>query len=259
MKIRKLVSLGLAAAMTLSLSAAVFAEDPAPSNTTEFTGTYSAPVISVEVTPSAQVMLNPLGLDVDLSGSEADGEAVKGQQIVSNPAFITNKSKMKLSVSASVATTVEGAEGTTPLKLLASQEALEGTATVPAKTDKSAFVFFQIKPSTLTELTDTTANNKAMVDWAYDYTEESANGVVTPKTAGCIILSSGKTVKGDNLVTLEPADADGTVQAGGIAQMRLSGKMVKVPAAGKEWADTDKINASVTFTFMPDTTPVAGG
>lgn len=254
MKTRKLISLGLAAAMCLSLSAAVFAEDP-PANQTVFTATYSKPDIDVTVTPTAKVVLNPLGLDVDLSGTEADGEAVKGQQIVSNPAFITNNSKMNLSVSASVATVVEGPEAAA-LKLLASQEALEGTQTVPAKTDKSAFVFFEMKQSTLTDTSDASANNVAAVGWNYDYTETSANGVVTPAD-GCLILNATKAVTGNDLVTLKSVDGNGDPQAGSIAEMRLSGKMVKVPSKG-EWAVEDKITATVTFTFMPATEEAGG-
>lgn len=256
MKIRKVISLGLASVMSLSLSAAIFAADP-PNMETVFTSTYSKPDIKVTVPQTGTVALNPLGLDIDFGDGTDPSLIIKGQQIVTTPTVVVNNSGMDLSVGASISTKIEG---TTPLKLTATQEALVGngkadTASdyVGPKTDKSAFVFFQMNPTTLTDASVIEDINKDAVKWSYDYTEAAnAEGTIVPK-AGCLVLNATKVVKGENLVTLKAADvANSALKSGSIAQMRLCGKMVKSPArAENAWAEDDKLIATVTFTFSP--------
>lgn len=260
MKIRKLVSLGLAVIMLLSVSAQIFAAEETPANTTVFTSTYSEPDIDVTVPKTGAVALNPLGLDVDLSGDGDATQTIKGQQIVTTPSIIVNNSSMNLSVSASVATTIDG--GASKITLTANQETLVGKGTDPdaagyvaASTKKAAFVFFQMAATTLTDPTDTEGINKAAAKWAYDYTEETkkdseGNDTIVPKE-GCVVLKGGSTVTGDNLVTLKAAK-DGEPVSGSIAQMRLAGKLVKAPKKAEDaWKADDKIVATVTFTFSP--------
>lgn len=265
MKTKKLVSLGLAAVMSLSLTAPAFAADPTATNMeTEFTATYSLPDINVVVPQTGTVALNPLGLDVELDPDDTTGaQTIKGLQIVTTPTTIVNNSKMKLDVNATITTTLDGA-----LKLTASEQALVGTPDKEAtaadyiapKIDTSAFVFFEMKASAKSGSSIDDADiNKEAASWAYDYTEtigtdSEGNTTVTPKD-GCLILatSSGKSVSSSKaLVTL--AAGDGTEsKAGGVAQMRICGKMVQSPKTA--WAETDKLTAQVAFTFTPNTTP----
>lgn len=273
MKTRKLVSLGLATVMSLSLSAPIFAADPAPADPqTVFTSTYTAPDIKVTVPQTGSVMLNPLGLDVDLSEAKDGSDAtqiIKGQQIVTMPAFIVNNSSMNLSVGAKISTKVEG---TVKAKLVANEETLLGNGKaetdsdyVGAKTDKSAFMFFQMMaPTTALDTGDAEALNKAAAKWTYDYTEEhktvdGADAIVGKE--GCVVLQAGtdgsaKEVTGEDLVTLKAAK-DGEVATGGVALMRIAGKMVKAPkvtsSADNSWKADDKITSTVVFTFAPAT------
>ncbi len=254
MKTRKLASLGLAAVMSLSLAAPVFA---AGNNETVFTSTYTEPDIQVTVPQTGTVALNPLGLDIDLVGDGSDTtQIIKGQQIVTTPVVMVNNSSMDLSVSASVATTIAGTKALTLTKdeqtLLGKGDDPEAGDYVAPKTNKSAFVFFQMASTTLTDSTDQEAINKDAAKWAYDYTEKAnAEGTIVPETKGVIVLNGTKTVEGEDLVTLKAA-RDGEVVSGGIARMRLCGKMVASPKnADDAWKADDKITATVTFSFAP--------
>lgn len=251
MKIRKIVSLGLAALMSLSLAAPAFAAD-GTNTKTDFTATYSEPEIDVVVPQTGAVALNPLGLDIELDADDAT-QTIKGLQIVTTPTVIANHSKMKLDVNATVTTELTGS-----LKLTASEEALVGNATkeIAAKTDTSAFVIFQMKVSALKGEKDKEAAdiNKEAAAWAYDYTETVNDGVATPAD-GCLILNGSKAVTSSKaLVTLAAGDAENqTSKDGGVAQMRITGKMVQSPKT--PWAEADGLKASVVFTFTPNTTP----
>ena len=274
MKTRKLVSLGLAAVMSLSLSVPAFADAEAtPTNMeTNFTATYAEPVIDVTVPQNGTVALNPLGLDVEMDPADAT-QTIKGLQIVTTPTVIVNKSKMELDVNAKVVTKTTG-----KLTLAESEQAVVGNGDVgdadyvaPA-TGKSAFVFFQMKASAKTDPSVVTDLNKEAAAWTYDYTETitttpasgdtPATTTVTPDTDGCLILkgdTKGVTVTSEEpLVTLKASTDGTTVAAGGIAQMRIAGKMVQNPQGTKgddPWTTTDGLNAVVTFTFTPHVGP----
>lgn len=249
MKTRKIVSLGLAALMSLSLAAPAFAAE-GTNTKTDFTATYSEPDIDVVVPQTGAVALNPLGLDVEVD----ETSTIKGLQIVTTPTVIANHSKMKLDVNATVTTELKGS-----LKLTTSEQALVGNAEkeVAAKTDTSAFVIFQMKTSTIKGADDEDPEkiNAEAATWAYDYTETiDAEGVVTPKD-GCLILNGSKPATSSKaLVTLAAGDPDaGESKDGGVAQMRITGKMVQSPKTA--WASADGLTASVVFTFTPNTTP----
>jgi len=257
MKTKKLVSLGLAAVMSLSLAVPAFAEDT--NMQTVFEATYSKPDISVVVPQTGTVALNPLGLDVELSDTDAT-QTIKGLQIVTTPTTIVNQSKMKLDVNATVTTTVGGA-----LKLTTSEQALVGTSDkqpeeegyVAPKTDTSVFAFFQMKASAEANADDEAKINKEAAAWTYDYTETittNAEGTttVTPETDGCLILGTKPVSSSAPLVTLEAGDGSAS-KVGGVAQMRICGKMVQSPKSA--WADTDTLQATVVFTFTPSTAP----
>lgn len=244
MKTRKLVSLGLAAVMSLSLAAPSFAAG----SQTVFESTYKAPDIKVTVPQKVSVALNPLGLDVALTPDEPD-QIIKGQQIVTTPAVIVNNSTMDLNVGASIVTTIAG--GDVKVKL-------SGTEPTGSSA-KQAFVFFQMKATTLTDGTDKDIINVEAAKWAYDYSESTK--------AKCVILkmddtdpTKSKEVTGENLVTLKAAN-EGEPVEGSIALMRLSGKLVKSPKPTKDadgnitadnsWKADDTVTATVTFTFDP--------
>ena len=123
MKFKKFASLALAGVMTASLAVPAFASE------TEITGTYTAPDIAVEVTPSAAAFINPLGLDIEV----ATGVTVSGRQIISAPMTIKNQSAMDLQVDASMTATIN--EG--------SDMRFVGTTTGGAGSTKTAFAYLQ--------------------------------------------------------------------------------------------------------------------
>lgn len=102
MKSKKLLSLALALIMSLSLAVpALAAGDP---NTTVISGSFEDVVIDVEVPATGTAFINPYGLDLKVpdGAGGSDKVTIKGQQIVSAPMALKNKTAMDLNVSATV-------------------------------------------------------------------------------------------------------------------------------------------------------------
>lgn len=71
MKLKKILSMGMAVAMTAALAVPAFAADAdAPQNVTEITGTYTETVIDVVVPATASAVINPYGLGTTVTKSD---------------------------------------------------------------------------------------------------------------------------------------------------------------------------------------------
>ena len=239
MKFKKFASLALAGVMTASLAVPAFASE------TEITGTYTAPDIAVEVTPSAAAFINPLGLDIEV----ATGVTVSGRQIISAPMTIKNQSAMDLQVDASMTATIN--EG--------SDMRFVGTTTGGAGSTKTAFAYLQATQAKdligADAAVDATAIGTAYAAW--DATAYSASTD--------LLVNSAMATSKANLVVVRAADMSGAgntfaaYKPGSVALVRLAGDCVASPTAGS-WTETkteagkttgDGFTINVAYTFKP--------
>lgn len=257
MKSKKLLSMGLSLVMSLSLAVPAFAAANT-SNKTEISGAYKEVTIAVDVPATGKAFINPYGLDLEVPQDAADsansGKAtIKGQQIVSAPMAIKNKSAMDLSVSATVTgaiTPIDVPSGeTAPTLMKFATNTTKGVGTnpdaegyVPPATGKSAFVYFQAK-----QAADTTGTAAAVA------TEYAAWGASAYSEATDIIVAA-KAVAKENIMTLRAATLDNTgtftsYKAGSIGLFRLTGDCTS--GSKVNWTDKDQFTVTVAFTFTP--------
>ncbi len=239
MKFKKFASLALAGVMTASLAVPAFASE------TEITGTYTAPDIAVEVTPSAAAFINPLGLDIEV----ATGVTVSGRQIISAPMTIKNQSAMDLQVDASMTATIN--EG--------SDMRFVGTTTGGAGSTKTAFAYLQA-----TQAKDLTGADAA-VDATAIGTAYAAWDATAYSASTDLLVNSAMATSKANLVVVRAADVTGgtftAYKPGSVALVRLAGDCVASPTAGS-WTETkteagkttgDGFTINVAYTFKPAT------
>ena len=237
MKFKKFASLALAGVMTASLAVPAFASE------TEITGTYTAPDIAVEVTPSAAAFINPLGLDIEV----ATGVTVSGRQIISAPMTIKNQSAMDLQVDASMTATIN--EG--------SDMRFVGTTTGGAGSTKTAFAYLQA-----TQAKDLTGADAA-VDATAIGTAYAAWDATAYSASTDLLVNSAMATSKANLVVVRAADVTGGTftgyKPGSVALVRLAGDCVASPTAGS-WTETktegdtttgDGFTINVAYTFKP--------
>lgn len=237
MKFKKFASLALAGVMTASLAVPAFASE------TEITGTYTAPDIAVEVTPSAAAFINPLGLDIEV----ATGVTVSGRQIISAPMTIKNQSAMDLQVDASMTATIN--EG--------SDMRFVGTTTGGAGSTKTAFAYLQA-----TQAKDLTGADAA-VDATAIGTAYAAWDATAYSASTDLLVNSAMATSKANLVVVRAADVTGgtftAYKPGSVALVRLAGDCVASPTAGS-WTETktegdtttgDGFTINVAYTFKP--------
>lgn len=233
MKGKKLLSLALSGVLAASLVAPAFA------GSTSITGAYEDIEIAVLVPTTGTAQINPYGLPVKLTTAN---KSITGEQIVTKPLAIANKSEVDLAVSASVVATANG-----DLKFVEAAPAADDTS-------KSAFVYLQFKKeSTLisTNLeTDGNSFKATIIDEAASKWKQAYNAqkdlVLNGREAG-----SSK----DNMVFLKKATINNntaTIVAGGGAMFRLAGSVVSNPR--EAWTESDGFTATIAFTFKPDTT-----
>lgn len=235
MKGKKLLSLALSGVLAASLAIPAFA------TSTNITGAYEDIEIAVLVPTTGTAQINPYGLPVKLTTAN---KSIVNEQIVTKPLAIANKSEVDLAVSASVVATANG-----DLKFVEA-------APLAGDTSKSAFVYLQMKPErTLLESalnTEKTGFTDTVLDTAAAAWKQAYNAdkdlVLNGREAG-----SSK----ENMVFLKKASTTGgnvTIAQGGGAMFRLSGSVVSNPR--EAWTESDGFNATVAFTFRPDTTKV---
>ncbi len=254
MKSKKLLSLGLSLVMSLSLAVPAFAAANT-SNTTEISGAYKEVTIAVDVPATGKAFINPYGLDLKVPQAEGDSTEVtiKGQQIVSAPMAIKNKSAMDLSVSATVTgkiTPITVPDGqTAPTLMKFATGTTKGSGTNPDAPDyvapatgKSAYVYFQAKQATNTTGT--------VADIATEYAAWGASAYDEDTD----VIVAAKAVAKENVMTLRAADLEdnGTFKAfkaGSIGMFRLTGDCTSGSKAN--WTDKDQFTVTVAFTFTP--------
>lgn len=240
MKTKRLLTLALAGAMSVSMAVPAFA---AVSNTsTKITSKYAAADIAVTVPKTGTAVINPYGIGMSVAKSDGSKVQITGQ-IATAPLLITNESGMKLEVGAAVTGVVK--EGST-LKF-----ATEATADAdPALTTKSAFVQLQWVKAPDSVLGDNAAE---VTDLAIDEIVKDATW-----TNAAAVTVGTKEAKPEDDVTLPvmeaaTVDADsGAFEAypkGSVVLYRLTGDCVESPKDA--WATTDGFDVNVAFTFKP--------
>lgn len=264
MKLKKLLSMGMALVMTASLAVPAFAADDTPANTTIITGSYTETVIDVVVPSTATAVINPYGLGTTVTKSDGTTKVALTGQVITPTQAIINNTDLDLTVGATVVGEVvlaEGADTASAMKLSATTTKGVGSdpdaeGYVAPATSKSAFVQLQavaapaaVTTAASTDPTDADTRNDAIIDAGkLDATWTSAKSV----TVGT------KAVEEGNLVALKKATldaADGTVKtynAGSIALFRLTGDCVTSPK--NAWTENDTFKVTVSFTFAPAAT-----
>jgi hypothetical protein len=244
---KRIMSLSLAALTVASLAAPAFAAEETqttqPKNTTVVSGAYKEVAIAVTVPTTGEAQINPYGLPVELTKSASSTKAAKvtGEQIVTQPMYISNEGDVALDIAASVTTTVKNIELVTDKTGLAKS------------TDKQAYVELQMVQSANKSLTDDTAKDKIIDEYATAATW-------TADTVGTLALPAGgdDAATADKLATLAASKVTGTgsdavvtYNAGSIVLYRLAGEVVTKPDDSTPWADGDGFTATIAFTFTP--------
>lgn len=261
MKKRILPSI-LAVALLLSLAIVpTFASTAAPGTTV--TGTYEAVTIAVDVPSTQSAAINPYGMPIDLKDTDNTVLAtVSGQQVVTRPIYVVNKTTVPLYVGATVVTTTKGSF------------ALSKTADISTLKTKTGYLYLQMAVTELDGTAmDTTVNtgNTAFEGYALKNSEfypVFARWDQDHDAQKDLILVTGDAgAKGDKMMLLSAAEkvaATGTSgqagfvpehnepQAGGIGMVRISGSVVEEPT--EKWTASDGFTAKITYIFKPDTT-----
>jgi hypothetical protein len=202
--------------------------------------------VTVPETGTAQI--NPYGLPVEyknLSSSTSKTAKVSGQQIVTQPLYISNDGDVALSVGATVTTTAKGVEIITKKDDIAKS------------TEKQAYVELQMAKSALKSLADDAAKDKITAEYATDATWSSASkltlstddAVSNPSDTPLATLVASKvttTTNDDNTTTTTVTYSEGSIWL-----FRLSGSVVTAPETA--WSTNDNFTATIAFTFTPTT------
>jgi len=229
MKLKKLIALGLCSSVAMAMTVPAFAATT--SNQTKITATYAEPVIKVKVPTTGTAIINPYKLPYSL-GKDGDTDiTISGQQIATKPLALVNTGDTALDVNATVTGVIGG-----DMKLVTA-------APSDTETAKNAYMYLEFKTedSLVSKVESGTVPAaelaKAAKDWSGDPVEDNM-----------VVVCTKSTTK-DKIITLAAANADGTVQDGGIAMYRLSGSVVKAPKIA--WTTKDKVDVTVAFTFEP--------
>lgn len=255
MKNKKLLSLVLAGVMALSLVMPAFAAD----NTTEIAGTYQDVVIDVVVPATGKAFINPYGLDIKVPQDATDDSntnkaTISGQQIVSAPMALKNKTGMDLNVNATVTGTITALpQDSTSTLMKFTTATTKGVGSNPEEvgyvapaTGKAAFVYLQAKQEPTLTGADSTVT-------AADIAGKYAAWTASAYDANKDVVVAAKTVSKENIVILRAAQMNGdtfqSYKAGSIALFRLTGDCTSGAKAG--WTEDDKFTVTVAFTFTP--------
>lgn len=225
---KRFASTVMAGALTMSLAVPAFAAD----SQTVITATYAETALEVTVPANTGATINPYGLPVTMEDATT---VLSGQPItISTPLMIENKSAVALKVGASVATTVE-----TGMTLATAATGVADKTTKELYVEFQAFEAAGIDGATVADPTETNPAWAALKD---------ADAVLKAVlAAGATPVNATAVTAGKDLVLRE--GKDGLSQAGGVAFVRLSGVVAKKPTTA--WATTDKLVATITYSFEP--------
>lgn len=228
MNMKRFASTAMAGVMALSLAVPAMAVD----QSTVITATYAETTLDVTVPANTNATINPYGLPVTLEDAKT---VLSGQPItIPTPLMIENKSAVALKVGASVKSEV-----TTGMTL-------ENAATgVDTKTTKALYVEFQAFEAAGIDGTTAADITKTNPAWAALKDEKAVLKAVL--ATGSTAVDASAVNNGEDLILRE--GKDGLSQVGGVAFVRLSGVVAKKPATA--WADTDKLTATITYSFEP--------
>jgi hypothetical protein len=270
---KKIASLVLALAMTTTLAVPAFADgdtdagekkeetsSTAKEYATQVDATYQDITIDVTVPTTGTAVINPYGLPYALKDSKsAEIGKVSGQQIVTQPLYISNNSTdVAFDVNATVTTT-------TSKDLTLATKTTSGTKS----TSKEAFVYLEMEPSTFTGTkvdADTIAKECLDADeelWQ-TYSASASNFLIlTTAEGGASSKAAMATLAAKT--TQNVKDEKGAVQYesdgktpktevvyadGSVAVFRLAGDCVTAPSTA--WSTSDTFSAKIVFTFTPN-------
>lgn len=207
-------------ALLVSTHPAAAAATPPNGVSVTITADTRIPIIDVSVPDSADVIINPYEMPVDIG----TGQKNYGQ-IISTPSCLSNYSDVAIQMDLAVTAHVREA-GTQKRMTLAS------SPTGGGGTQKRAFIYLEFQQ------TDTGRFKDVQWDSAYSASKPTH-----------IVLRDGVTVIRNNLMKLPPVTSPGKVAPGGYAPFRLTGDAVASPT--DEWTTDDGIDVRITFTFKP--------
>jgi len=261
---KKLISMAAAGLLATTMVVPAFATDPTPNVTDiteatpfEYTGQVNLGTIKVTMATSDTVFVNPYEIEVKVGETTSGGtttDVTSTNKIISPTQSIKNQSDTGLKISV----TPTGTPGS-KVTLVDSKDKIAGKAesssgagdAVPAATNKSAYVAFQVMESTdgATPATD--------ADWKATAASGSNPAIAFKEVP---VVSGKGTLTDTGVVMKKPASAS----AATYAVFRITGDAVSEPvkpdtstgaASGATlpdpWTADDTVNVSVAFTFTP--------
>jgi len=240
---KKFISMMMALAMTFALAIPAFASSVREVSTFSasgsaalassgqynfaMTGSLKVPTINVYVPVSGdgdQIILNPYGLKYTL-GSQAN----LTDQVISTPIVLGSLSDVAMKVGMTVKATTAGNAA------LATKSLAEDTKT----TTNSVFMWGQV-----VGVSGESDKVTALPTFATEYDETAG------KSGDMILVKAGDTGSTrTGLYTIPPSSDPTDVAKTNWACVKFSGNAVKAPTI--PWANTDKVDLAITFTFTP--------
>lgn len=249
MKCKKLITMALAGAMTLSMAV----PSMAAGTETKISGSYQPITIDVILMPTGKAQINPYGMPVKaydtgatpaiIQNSGADMTLNTAGKIATQPLVMYNKTTSELNVGATVS-----AANVTGLELVTTNIAASAT-------DKQAQIYLETKQDmTLVNGDVGTGTNvatkvagvdgvkvvNAFNSWAtttYDKTNPSQ-----------VLVNPDEPTTKKGIATLAAATSTG-VSSGGFVLYRLGGNCTEEPET--PWSTSDKFDINVAFSFTP--------
>lgn len=257
MKFRKMAVLVLALALAAGLAVPTFAATTKPpasnaievgaegmsvAQTQTVTLVMNIPKIQVIVPKTADLVINPYGLEYkDKNGTEAtEDDITADSQVIYIPQYIKNMSNVNMAVS--VTATGVPSDGVT----LTSASAAEATK-------KSAFMFLEIAVNESTTDDFDTLLPTAVEDYVAGANEDGTGGMIALSTKGGT-LKNVVILEGGELSTDEKTVIEGEKAA--YAYYTIKGDTSST--AGGSWKTTDTVTVTLAWTFEPTTESYSG-